>query len=57
MVNTVIAFHKTHNRNNLDRLPVSFLIARRAMLKKIATGIFCAGAGLMLYGVWTDLRV
>ncbi|MBB3912587.1 hypothetical protein [Sphingomonas desiccabilis] len=57
MVDTIIAFHEAHNAQNLERFPISFLIRHRRLLKRCATVLWCLGAGLMFYGVWTDVKV
>lgn len=57
MVDAQIAFHKRYNGANLQRFPISFLIRHAAQLKMLGTIFWCLGAGLMLYGLWFDMKM
>ena len=57
MVEGQIAFHRRYNAANLQRFPVSFVIARRERIKAVGTLFWCFGAGIMFYGLWFHMQL
>jgi len=56
MVETIASFHETHNAANIDRFP-SRIVRQRTGLQRFSAVVWWLGSGLMLYGVWFDMRI